>query len=202
MVSSGARFLSLGRLVSRAVPLLLAAVLAISSSAPALAQAPELSLVNADREFVERKDDGRFIARPLFSLEVELLFYGVRDADTGDWITPVFRVQGGEKELADGWEYSWEYPFMGDQPDLDPEKAYLLALLLPDPDEGEHRSFHAIIPVHEPSSIWDKVLAALDPGRWARSLAGWVIEGVHGTLCGVVERALDTELDVCRGGTG
>ena len=50
-----------------AAALLLAALLAIPASNIAQAQAPpgnELTLVNADREFVERKGGGEFVARP------------------------------------------------------------------------------------------------------------------------------------------
>ena len=58
----------------------------------------------------------------------------------------------------------------------------------------------AVIPVHQPGGLWDRVIGALDPSRWARSFARWVIEGVHGTLCGVVERASRPDADECRGG--
>ena len=81
--------------------LLLAALLAIPSSGIALAQAPpgnEIKLVNADRDFVERKGGGEFVARPVFDRQLETLFYAVRDADTGDWITAMYRVKGGEKK--------------------------------------------------------------------------------------------------------
>ena len=67
-------------------------------------------MVNGDEELVERKKDGRFIARPVFDQELDVLYYGVRHPDTGDWLTAMYRVQGGAKRLADGWEYSWEYP--------------------------------------------------------------------------------------------
>ena len=56
-----------------AAALLLAALLAIPASNIAQAQAPpgnELTLVNADREFVERKGGGEFVARPLFDREI------------------------------------------------------------------------------------------------------------------------------------
>ena len=58
-----------GRLIPLAAALLLAALLAIPASNVALAQAPpgnEIVLVNADREFVERKGGGEFVARPVF----------------------------------------------------------------------------------------------------------------------------------------
>ena len=58
-----------GRLIPLAGALLLAALVAIPSSGIPLAQTPpsgELTLVNADREFVERKGGGEFVARPLF----------------------------------------------------------------------------------------------------------------------------------------
>ena len=121
-----ARLGSIRRLLPLSAALLLAALLAIPSSNLALAQAPGLSLVNEDEDFIERKDDGRFIARPLFRREIEVLYYGVPDADTGDWITGMYRVQGGEKKRSDGWEYSWEYPDLDDHPYLDRDLAYLL----------------------------------------------------------------------------
>ena len=124
---------SLRRFIPLASALLLAALVAIPSSGVARAQAPpdELTLVNADRDFVERKKGGEFVARPLFDRQIVDLFY-------------------------------------------------------------------AVIPFHEPGRIWDKILSALNPGRWARAFAGWVIEGVHGTLCGVVERASGEDADNCR----
>ena len=128
------------RLIPLAAALLLAALMAVPSSNPALAQAPpgaEITLVNEDEGFVERKKDGRFIARPVFDRKPASLYYGVRHPDSGDWLTAVYRVQGGEKERRDGWEYSWDYPFEDDQPDLDPEQVYLLVMLARDPGSGE-----------------------------------------------------------------
>ena len=181
--------------------LLLAALLAVPSSGVVLAQAPpgdEITLVNADRDFVERKKKGEFVARPVFDREIEDLFYAVRDADTGDWITTMYHVRARAKRLSDGWEYSWEYPALKEQPDLDPETPYLLVILAS--GGGESGAFHAVIPVHQPGGLWDRVLGALDPSRWARAFARWVIEGVHGTLCGVVERASGVDADECGGG--
>ena len=43
------------------------------------------------------------------------------------------------------------------------------------------------------------MLGALDPDRWARAAAKWVIQGVHGTLCGVVEKIAQTEVPECEG---
>ena len=190
------------RLIPLAAALLLAAFVAIPSSNIALAQEPfgnEITLVNADRDFVERKGGGEFVARPLFDRQLETLFYAVRDADTGDWLTAMYRVSGGEKERSDGWEYSWEYPALDEQPDLDRDTAYLLVMLAGTPD-GLRGDFYAVVPIHQPGKIWDKVLAALNPARWAKAFAGWVIEGVHGTLCGVVERASGEDADNCGGG--
>ena len=189
------------RLILLAAALLLAALAAIPSGGVALAQAPPdaIVLVNADREFVERKGGGEFVARPVFDRQIETLFYAVRDADTGDWISAVYRVQGGEKKRSDGWEYSFEYPALDEQPRLDPDRAYLLVMLA-EAVSGERGGFYAVIPFHEPGRIWDRILAALNPGRWARAFAGWVIEGVHGTLCGVVERASGEDADNCGGG--
>ena len=193
---------SVRRLTPLAIALLLAALVVIPTSNLALAQGPpdELTLVNADREFVERKKGGEFVARPLFDREIATLFYAVRDADTGDWISAMYRVSGGEKKRSDGWEYSFEYPALDEQPDLDPDRAYLLVMLAV-AEDGKRGDFYAVVPIHEPGRIWDKILSALNPSRWARAFAGWMIEGVHGTLCGVVERAAGEDADNCGGGS-
>ncbi len=193
---------SVRRLIPLATALLLAALLAIPASNIALAQTPPgdgLTLVNADRDFVERKGGGEFVARPVFDRQIQALHFAVRDADTGDWISAVYRVIGGEKKRSDGWEYSWEYPDLDEQPRLDRDKAYLLVILAGAQD-GLRGEFYAVIPIHQPGRIWDKVLAALNPGRWARAFAGWMVEGVHGTLCGVVERASGEDADNCGDG--
>ena len=190
------------RLIPLAAALLLAALVAIPSSGIALAQTPPgngIVLVNADRDFVERKKGGEFVARPVFDREIVDLFYAVRDADTGDWISAMYRLNGGEKKRSDGWEYSWEYPALDEQPGLDPDRAYLLVMLAT-AESGERGDFYAVVPIHQPGRIWDKILSALDPGRWAKAFAGWIIEGVHGTLCGVVERASGEDARNCRGG--
>ena len=191
------------RLLPLVSALLLAALLAIPSSGIAQAQSPpdELTLVNAGRDFVERKKKGEFVARPIFDRRIQDLFYAVRDADTGDWISAMYQVRGGEKNRSDGWEYSWEYPALDKQPDLDPDRAYLLAMIAV-AEDGKRGAFHAVVPIHQPGRIWDKILSALNPARWARAFAGWVIEGVHGTLCGVVERATGEDADNCRRGSG
>ncbi len=185
------------KLAATAVALATAVLLTVSALAPALAQDAGLTLVNSDRDLVERKKDGRFIARPVFSRELDSLYYAIRDADNGDWVTLMYRVQGGEKKLKDGWEYSWEYPALSEQPDLDPGKAYLLVIGVPADAQGGPYVFHALVPVYQPSGIFDRILAALNPARWAKAFARWVIEGVHGGLCGVVERATRTEIDNC-----
>ena len=194
---------SFRRFIPLASALLLAALVAIPASNMALAQTPPggIVLVNADRDFVERKGGGEFVARPVFDRKIVVLHYAVRDADTGDWISAVYLVSGGEKERSDGWEYSWEYPDLDEQPDLDRDRAYLLVMLVEDED-GKRGDFYAVVPIHQPGRIWDKVLAALNPGRWARAFAGWMVEGVHGTLCGVVERASGEDADNCRRDSG
>ena len=193
---------SVRRFLPPATALLLAALVAIPSSGIVQAQAPpgdEITLVNADRDFVERKKKGEFVARPVFDRKIADLFYAVRDADTGDWISAMYRVHGGEKRRSDGWEYSWEYPALDEQPDLDPDRAYLLVMLAV-AEDGLRGDFYAVVPIHQPGKIWDKILSALSPARWARAFAGWMIEGVHGTLCGVVERASGEDADNCRRG--
>ena len=107
--------------------------------------------------------------------------------------------KGGEKKRSDGWEYSWEYPDLDEHPELDRDRAYLLVMLA-EAEDGKRGDFYAVISIHQPGRIGDKILSALSPARWAKAFAGWVIEGVHGTLCGVVERASGEDADNCRGG--
>ena len=192
------------RLIPLVSALFLAALVAVPSSGIAHAQAPpgdDLTLVNAGRDFVERKKGGEFVARPVFDREIEGLYFAVRDADTGDWISAMYRVRGGEKRRSEGWEYSWEYPALDEQPDLDPDKSYLL-MMLAKAEDGTRGDFYAVVPIHQPGRIWDKILAALTPARWARAFAGWVVEGTHGTLCGVVERASGEDASNCRRESG
>ena len=119
--------LDTGRLFPLAAALLLAALVAIPSTGTVLALAPPgdgIVLFNADRDFVERKKKGEFVASPVFDREIENLFYAVRDADTGDWITTMYQVKARAKKLSEGWEYSWEYPALKKQPELDHETPY------------------------------------------------------------------------------
>ena len=115
-----------------------------------MAQGAGIDLVNGDRDFVERKKEGEFVARPVFDRKIKDLYYAVRDADTGEWVSAMYRVRGGEKRRSDGWEYSWGYPALEEQPELDPDRAYLLAMLVTD-DGGGSAAFHAVIAVYEPS---------------------------------------------------
>ena len=192
------------RLILLAAALLLSALSVIPMIDAALAQSPpldgdNLSLVNRDRQMVERKKDGEFIARPVFSRQVSVLHYALRHPDTGEWVTNTYRVRGGEKELSEGWEYTFEYPVLDSQPELHPEQAFLMVMSAPRRGGGEDHVFHALVPVHQPKGLWDRVLGALDPDRWARAGARWVIQGVHGTLCGVLEGLFQADLAECGG---
>ena len=197
-------------LIFLAAALLHSALVAIPISGAALAQSPppdtdSITLVNRDRQLVERKKEGDFVARPILSRQTGVLYYSIRHPDTGDWITNTYRVRGGGKQLSEGWEYTFEYPApvsstgqaLDEQPELDPEQPFLLVLAVPRIGGGGHHVFHALIPVHQPRGLWDRVLGALDPDRWARAAAKWVIQGVHGTLCGVVEKIAQTEVPEC-----
>ena len=166
-------------------------------------QAPpgdEIVLVNDGRDLVERKEDGGFIARPVYNRRIDNLFYGVRDTDDGEWLTPVYAVLGGERPLSSGWEYSWEYSSPPGEADLNPERPYLLVMVA-DVEGGHTQAFHALIPVFQSMGLWDRVLRAFSPETWARAAATWVIEGVHGTLCGVLERATGDDIDRCGDGS-
>ena len=189
------------RLILLAGALLLTALATIPASGVALAQSPpttdDITLVNRDRQMVERKKEGEFVARPIFSRKADVLYYAIRHPDTGEWVTNTYRVQGGEKQLSEGWEYTFEYPVLDEQPELHPEQGFLLVLAVPRIGGGDHHVFHALIPVHRPNGLWDRVLGALDPDRWVRAGARWVVQGVHGTLCGVVEQVAQAEVAEC-----
>ena len=188
----------------RVLPLMAALVLtvlmALATGDTARAQAPPGAvLVNAGGDVVERRDDGGFVARPVFDSPVAVLHYGLRDADTGTWLTGVYRVIDGDRALAHGWEYSFAYPDLAEHPALDPEEAYLLVMLTAETLGDALQTHYAVVPVHQPDNLWDRVLAALNPERWARAVAAWVIQGVHGTLCGAVERAVGGDVQNCAG---
>ena len=128
------RFRPVRRLIPLAAALLLSVLVAIPASGVALAQSPppdtdNITLVNRDRQMVERKKEREFVARPVFSRRTEVLYYSIRHPDTGAWITNTYRVQGGGKQLSEGWEYTFEYPApvsstgqaLDEQPELHPE---------------------------------------------------------------------------------
>ena len=156
-----------------------------------------IRLVNEDAALAERKEDGRFTARPVFSRRFAVLFYGVRHPDTRPWLTAMYRVQGGAARRVDGWEYPFEYPVLDEQPALDPEEAYLLVLLAGTASDTAPHTFYAVVPAHQPGGLWDRVLGALGPGRWAKADARWVTEGVHGAICGVVEHVTGADAAHC-----
>ena len=184
------------RLTTLTAALLVAVLAAITASNLALAQdGGGLALVNHDRELVERRKDGGFIARPVFDRQVAAVHYGIRHPETGDWLTPMFRVHAAGKAIPGGWEYSWPYPALAQQPELDREQPFILVIVAM--DGGDAHTFNVVIPIYQPTSIWDRILAALDPGRWARAFAGWMVEAVHGALCGIVEQV--TGADACGG---
>ena len=60
-------------------------------------------------------------------------------------------------------------------------------------------STYVTIPEHQQGGIFNKILGALNPERWARAAAVWVIEGVHGLLCGVLEQFAGVGLAQCEG---
>ena len=139
---------------------------------------------------VERKKEGEFIARPVFSRQVSELYYSIRHPDTGEWITNTYRVQGGEKTgspragSTPSSTRSWRSSLTWTRSRLFSDGARRC----PAPAAESAMLFHALIPVHQPKGLWDRVLGALDPDRWAQGRRRtWVIQGVHGTLCGVVE---------------
>ena len=188
---------------------LLVAVLALAAVVFALAawqivdaqQPPsgtQIEWVNEDEDWIERKKHGEFRARPIFSQQLTTLYYGIRDADTGEWLTAMYRVSGGETERDEGWEYEFDYPALDEQPALDPDKTYLMVMLAGTGRQPTPTTFYAVVPLHQPGGLLGSLLRALDPDGWAKAAARWVIEGVHGTLCGVLTALTAEEPAGCR----
>ncbi len=185
-----------------ALALLAAALLLAPAWQMTLAQEPPsgvaLEWVNQEEDWIERKKHGQFRARPIFSRQLSTLYYGIRDSDTGEWLTAMYRVSGGEKERDEGWEYEFDYPALDEHEALDPDKTYLMVMLAAAPRQPTPTTFYAVIPLHQPGGLLGSLLRALDPDGWAKAAARWVIEGVHGTLCGVLTELTGTEPVSCR----
>ncbi|MCY3569012.1 MAG: hypothetical protein OXH38_10320, partial [Chloroflexi bacterium] len=79
------------RLIGAVCALLAAALIVTLAWQAAGAQTPpsgvQLEWVNEDEDWIERKKHGEFRARPIFSAGLTTLYYGIRDADTGEWLT-------------------------------------------------------------------------------------------------------------------
>ena len=179
--------------------LALGALLLVVGGSPvvphAFAQESGLTLVNQDERFIQRHDHGGFTARPVLSAEAAAVAYGVKDPIDGTWLTAFYFVEDGPRRVNRGWEYTFDYPSDDSQPQLDPERAYILGILAWLDDESY--LFEAIIPMHESTGPWDRVLNALNPARWARAAAGWTIEGTHGLMCSVLGRIAGGDLEDC-----
>jgi hypothetical protein len=181
---------------------LLAALVALAAWQLTEAQQPppgaELEWVNQDEDWIERKKHGQFRARPIFNLQLATLYYGLRDSDTGEWLTAMYRVTGGERERDEGWEYEFDYPALDEHEALDPDKTYLMVMLAAVPRQATPTTFYAVVPMHQSGGLLGSLLRALDPDGWAKAAARWVIEGVHGTLCGVLTELTSEEPAGCR----
>lgn len=198
----GERGLKRGRLIGVACALLAAAAVALPAWQAIQAQSPpsgaQLEWVNQDEDWIERKKHGEFRARPIFSTRLSTLYYGIRDADTGEWLTAMYRVSGGEKQRDEGWEYEFDYPDLDEHEALDPDRTYLMVMLAATAGQPTPTTFYAVVPLHQPGGLLGSLLRALDPDGWAKAAARWVIEGVHGTLCGVLTELTGEQPHSCR----
>ncbi len=193
------RHIAIPRRRSLITALALGALLLVVGGSPAVphafAQESGLTLVNQDERFIQRHDHGGFTARPVLSAEAAAVAYGVKDPIDGTWLTAFYFVEDGPRKVNRGWEYTFDYPSDDSQPQLDPERAYILGILAWLDDESY--LFEAIIPMHESTGLWDGVINALNPARWARAAAGWTIEGTHGLMCSVLGRIAGGDLEDC-----
>lgn len=190
------------RLLAGCCLALATAAVALAAWQAASAQTPpsgtELEWVNQDEDWIERKKHGEFRARPIFNQRLATLYYGLRDSDTGEWLTAMYRVSGGEQERDEGWEYEFDYPALDEHEAIDPDKTYLMVILAAFARQPTPTTFYAVVPLHQPGGLLGSLLRALDPDGWAKAAAGWVIEGVHGTLCGVLTALTSEEPRSCR----
>ena len=195
------RRIGITRLMLAAGLVLITALIALTAWRLAEAQQPlgtELEWVNQeDQDWIERKKHGQFRARPIFNRQIATFYYGLRDSDTGEWLTAMYRVSGGEKERDEGWEYEFDYPALDEHEALDPDKTYLLVMLAAAAGQATPTTFYAVVPMHQPGGLLGSLLRALDPDGWAKAAARWVIEGVHGTLCGVLTALTSEEPTGC-----
>ena len=190
------------RLWAPALALLALTLVGLAAWQAARAQEPPssegLEWVNEDEDWIERKKHGEFRARPIFNRQLATLYYGIRDSDTGEWLTQVYRVSGGEKERDEGWEYEFDYPDLDEHEPLDPDKTYLMVMLAATSGQPTPTTFYGVIPLHQPGGLLGSLLRALDPDGWAKAAARWLIEGVHGALCGVLTELTAEEPASCR----
>ena len=168
---------------------------ALPALAASLQESDEFTLVNEDEEFVKRHDDGYFEAKPIFSAEPEWLAYAIKDPVDGEWLTNYYYAQDDPDEKDRGWEYDIDYPEYDEQIELDPGKFYTLGLYAR--YDEEDYLYEVTIPAHEGSGLWDRVLNALNPARWAKAIAGWMVEGVHGILCSVLSKITGSDPANC-----
>jgi len=158
--------------------------------------ASNVTLVNANQDFVSRQSDGGFIATPVFSLKLDFLAFGVKDPDTGKWIGEVNFNQSTPQKVQNRWQYTVGWTSNASGQSLNPNQGYTLVLYAG--KNGQVSNFQKPIPVFVPTSLWDRILHAFNPTTWARDFALWGVEGVHGVLCSVVQKASASTLSNCQ----
>ena len=164
------RFRPVRRLIPLAAALLTAALTAVPMSGAALAQAPptgddNLALVNRDRQMVERKKDGEFVARPVFSRRIEVLFYALRHPDTGEWVTNTYRVQGEREAALRGLGVHLRVPGPGRaSPSFTRSRLFSWCCPCRDIGGGDNHLFHALVPVHQPKGLVGQGAGRPGPG--------------------------------------
>ena len=149
---------------------------------------------------VERKKEGDFVARPVFSRQVSELYYSIRHPDTGEWVTNTYRVQGGGEAALRGLGVHLRVPGPGRAARPGPGagvpagagSAEALAA-------ASATSSTPWSPSTSPRGCGTRCWAPSNPSRWARAAAGWLVQGAHGTLCGVVQGITGAGIAECDG---
>ena len=87
----------------------------------------------------------------------------------------MYRVIGGETALVDGWQYEWEYPALPEQPDLEPDRAYVLVMLAAETPAGrppDDPGACARVRAGEPVGAGDKGDGPGPVGQGVRAVGG------------------------------
>ena len=171
------------------------------------AQTQQMVLVNRHRDYVERHEDGGFYFRPIFNQAVypdmDGISFIIRDSRGKPLHDVPFFVAADTENLfrehKAGFEHTVEYSPADKEgwPVLDPEKPYMLVFFVQELAGPVRNDWPVLIPVYQPTGLWEEVKRGIKPDTWARKVLGWTFRGVHNTLCTIVVKVAGGAADNC-----